>query len=631
MTERPVTAPDPASEPSAWAVLRTIRAQSSIVFVTLVTMAVAAGLLGRYSYLETVGALEAAQDRQSTLLHLSRIAEHLAAMQAAQRGFVITGDPGEIDRYARESSQFDRELQAAFEGLSDPQSRTSLARARDRARSWRSVAERVLAQRRAGKDVRDLVAREGAPRFAAAWAAFSEVELAGADHSARAAEESRRHIENATIAITATASVGALIILGLLWATSRKVVEPLATLAASARLLAKGNATAELPARRNDEIGTLIDAFADMRAAVQERIEAARAANAQLLAILDTVPAGIVLLDRAGNMRLQNRMAAQFLGSPPADEADRLSYWKSFSLWDGAGNPLRIRELAPVRALSGEFVHGQKIAVRRPDGARVDLLVAAAPILMDQGDVAGAVTGFQDVTALRELDRLKDEFVALASHQLRTPATAVKGNLGLLLEGYCGDLTPEQLEVVRDAFESNERQLRIIEDILWVARTDAGRLSIVKAPTDVAALVDAVVDELRPAVAARRQTLDVVHAAAPAPADLDAGKVRMVVENLLSNASKYTPEGGSVAVESDVTPATVVITVRDTGVGIAEQDQDRLFGKFARIDNPLSTQVGGSGLGLYLVNEIVRLHGGAIRVVSRVGHGSSFTVTLPRR
>ena len=231
---------------------------------------------------------------------------------------------------------------------------------------------------------------------------------------------------------------------------------------------------------------------------------------------------------------------------------------------------------------------------------------------------------------LHELDRAKDEFVALASHQLRTPATAVKGNLAMLLDGYFGDVTPEQREYLQDAYNANERQMEVIDAILDVARAETGRLRIEKSELDLAALVDRVVSEHRFDIEARRQRLQWEKPGAPIAVSADPSKLHMVVDNLVSNASKYTEEEGELRIVLSADEETAILEVVDSGVGIAPEDRERLFRKFSRIDNPLSA-VGGTGLGLFLAGEIVRLHGGAIDVESTLGNGSAFRVMLPRR
>lgn len=253
------------------------------------------------------------------------------------------------------------------------------------------------------------------------------------------------------------------------------------------------------------------------------------------------------------------------------------------------------------------------------------------PFLKSGDEIAALANEFNRMAGqLAEFDKVKEEFVALASHQLRTPATAVKGNLGVLLEGYCGELTAEQIEIIRDANSSNERQLLIIEDLLWVARTDSGRLVITKTPTDMTRLAAEAVAEQTPVARQRRQTLTLERLTAVLMLNLDAQKIRMVIENLISNAIKYTPEGGRIHVGLTSTDGGAVITVSDTGVGIAPEDLTRLFNKFSRISNPLSETAGGTGLGLYLAKQIVKLHDGAIAVESQPGTGTTFRITLPK-
>jgi signal transduction histidine kinase len=275
------------------------------------------------------------------------------------------------------------------------------------------------------------------------------------------------------------------------------------------------------------------------------------------------------------------------------------------------------RRLVPLLAMSQRLSRG-----------RLDTRMT-----VEGGDeIAVLATSFNEMAArLQELDTAKDEFVALASHQLRTPATAVKANILMLLDGYFGELAPEQREVLGDAFASNERQLEVIEDILNVARASTGRLELERSEADLVGLVGAAVAEHRPGIAGRGQQLDVSLPPAPLPVAVDARKMRMVLDNLLGNASKYTPDGGRVAVRVTPGDEAVTIAVSDTGVGVAPGDQARLFRKFSRIENALSATADGTGLGLYLVHEIVRLHGGSIAVRSAVGQGSEFTVSIPRR
>lgn len=228
-----------------------------------------------------------------------------------------------------------------------------------------------------------------------------------------------------------------------------------------------------------------------------------------------------------------------------------------------------------------------------------------------------------------EVQTAKDDLLSLASHQLRTPATVVKQYVGMLLQGYAGDLTPRQLDMLDNAYNSNERQLEIINQLLYVARLDAGRITLHPKRVDLGKLIHELVRELGATVAERNQSLTFKSPKRPVTAEVDPHYIRMVFENLLSNAIKYTPEGGAITLEIKRTASGVKAMIRDTGVGIPEDVQSTIFDKFTRVENELSTDVNGSGVGLYLTRQIVELHGGTIEVASTPEAGSVFTVSIP--
>lgn len=232
---------------------------------------------------------------------------------------------------------------------------------------------------------------------------------------------------------------------------------------------------------------------------------------------------------------------------------------------------------------------------------------------------------------LIELNQAKDEFISVASHQLRTPATGVKQYIGMLLEGMAGELTEPQRNILLKAFESNERQLRIVSDLLKVARVDAGKVVLRRSEVDLNQLVGDVVREETEIMRARRQQrIAFMPSEEPAVARIDRDAVRMVLENLIDNASKYSGDGTIVEASVMIRPMSVALKIADQGVGIDEQDLGKLFEKFSRIHNPLSARAGGSGLGLYWAKKIIDLHGGTIQVKSRVNQGTAFLIDLPK-
>ncbi len=233
------------------------------------------------------------------------------------------------------------------------------------------------------------------------------------------------------------------------------------------------------------------------------------------------------------------------------------------------------------------------------------------------------------VQQLIEINRSKDEFIALASHQLRTPATAVKQYVGMLLEGYAGDLTQEQEKFLKSAYESNERQIQVVNDILRVAKLDLKKITLKEAPTNISKLMESIVHDMASLLSGRNQKLHFTSADVSLVASVDTEYIRMAISNIFDNASKYTEPGKAISVSVEPSGPEILISIRDEGVGIDNNDLDKLFKKFSRIDNPLSVKVGGTGLGLYWSNEVVHLHGGRITVQSTIGKGTTFNIYLP--
>lgn len=232
-------------------------------------------------------------------------------------------------------------------------------------------------------------------------------------------------------------------------------------------------------------------------------------------------------------------------------------------------------------------------------------------------------------TQLIELNKAKDEFIALASHQLRTPATAVKQYLGMALQGYGGELSEPQKSMIIKANESNNRQINIVNDLLQVARLDGGSIKLNEEPVHIMEIVEESIDEIRETLKQRKQRIILSKGRKDVVLMTDPVKLRMVFENPLGNASKYSFEDTIIKVSIRSDKKRVRVIVEDQGVGIGPEDIDKLFKKFSRIDNPLSLIVGGTGLGLYWASKVVELHGGDITVESSVGKGSKFTVILP--
>lgn len=235
-------------------------------------------------------------------------------------------------------------------------------------------------------------------------------------------------------------------------------------------------------------------------------------------------------------------------------------------------------------------------------------------------------------TAIAEnqaLQRAKDDLLSIASHQLRTPATGVKQYIGMLLEGYSGKLTATQTKLLKEAYNSNERQLGIIDEILHVARIDTGRLILQEERLKIRDIIDSILREQNKVIRDRSQRILTSFPKKVVYAYGDPQYVRMAIENIVNNAIKYTPEKGTITLKIQRRGDFVAVVVSDTGVGIKKEDLDLLFQKFSRIPNELSRQAAGSGVGLYIAKQLVEMHGGSIGVDSQQGKGTTFTILLP--
>lgn len=343
-------------------------------------------------------------------------------------------------------------------------------------------------------------------------------------------------------------------------------------------------------------------------------------------ALIESIGEGLIAIGDDGAIEHVNAYAAEALGVSRQELIGKLCS-EVIVIVDQHNVQVDPLECPMPRALSKGAAISEYTNMMRKDGTLFPVHITASPIIIN-GRPTGAIEVFRDLTYEQELDMAKDDFVSIASHQLRTPATGIRGILSMVLSGDFGELTTKQRHYLNMALRSNNRQLNIIEDLLSVARADSGRLDLVLEKVSLTALVAEVVAEHRMRIAENEQRLE-MQLAPEIFAMVDNEKVKMVVDNLVSNAAKYTRRGGIIRVELSRDKGSATLKVQDDGVGIPKDQQRAIFAKFMRIENELSVPAGGTGLGLYLALKIVKLHRGDIVVSSEVGHGSTFRVMLP--
>ncbi|HJQ50643.1 MAG TPA: ATP-binding protein [Gaiellaceae bacterium] len=349
-----------------------------------------------------------------------------------------------------------------------------------------------------------------------------------------------------------------------------------------------------------------------------------QATSAVRRALLDSTVDGICLTDMAGNLVLANtplhNLAAE-LGLPAhGTVAERL-----LALANRTTEPSRFRER--MHEL-GRDLAASEDEFELTDSRRV-FRGYTAPVARPDGTVVARIWTLREVTADRHLERLRDAFVAAASHELRTPLTSISGFVEMLGDEE-GALSPSGRTYLSAIRRGTTRLQRIVEDLLLVAQIEANRLELDHAPLDLAELAAATVEAAQPAAAEQGIELR-LDAAKQIPFEADAARLRQVLDNLVSNALKFTPNGGAVALSASNGGDSVCLEVADTGVGIPHEEIGQLFSRFYRASTASRRAIPGNGLGLVIARAIVEGHGGTISLQSREGEGTRVTVSLPVR
>jgi two-component system, OmpR family, phosphate regulon sensor histidine kinase PhoR len=387
----------------------------------------------------------------------------------------------------------------------------------------------------------------------------------------------------------------------------------LRAIAAAAERYAAGDLS--IPAREagDDEIGMVARVLDRSVQEMKRRSDDLAADRARMEAILSGMSEGVLVLDQQGRLQLAN------------DAARRLLRWHDAAEGKHYVELVRHPEIASQigAALQGSTGSGLEL----PLDPEVIIVARSAPIT--SRTTRGAVVVLHDITDLRRADRIRRDFVANVSHELRTPLTAVRGYVEALLDdGADPDDTRRFLQVIA---RHAQRMERLVQDLLRLARLDAGQETVERVPCVLDALFTAVEADLAPAIEARRQIVERQVAPDAQAVSGDPAKLHDALRNLLENAVNYAPEDSRIVMASHRQGSRIVITVSDDGPGIPEADLPRVFERFYRVDKSRARATrdpGGTGLGLAIVKHLVELHGGKARASNRPGGGAIFAIEL---
>ena len=363
---------------------------------------------------------------------------------------------------------------------------------------------------------------------------------------------------------------------------------------------------------------------------VLERTKSLEIVRAKQGAILLSIGDGLIATDEKGSIILINKTAEQLLGSRSGELVGKL-FSEIALLEDERGTPV-LEENHPVYIAlkNGTATTGTVYYNVRKDGTKFAVAITATPVILG-GKVIGTIKVFRDITDEREIDKAKTEFVSLASHQLRTPLSTVNWYAEMLLAGDVGDLNPQQKKYLDEVYGSNQRMVELVNALLDVSRLELGTFVIEPEPTDICKLAEDVVDEQKLDITSKKIKFTFACDSYIPMIQADPKLLRMVMQNILSNAVKYTPSSGKVRFTISVSDSKdIKIIIADTGYGIPKNQHSKIFTKLFRADNVRDKDTNGTGLGLYIVKSIVENSGGKIWFESpKENHGTNFYVTLP--
>jgi signal transduction histidine kinase len=455
----------------------------------------------------------------------------------------------------------------------------------------------------------------------ALYRVFSALDrLTASDYAASRETEARAERLATTAVGILSATIAAAVALSVLlaWVLASSLLVPIKTLTASATALGEGNLDIEVPEFSRDELGSLGRSFNTMAARLRAYRDAtvARVLRTQrtMEATLTSAPDPLFVVSKEGTVEVRN---------PAAEDLSRLP---EFS---GGFPPVLSEPLATVLATDEHYLptdYGRAVTFRvgRYDRHYLPRILAIGDKLTE---FKGAAVILQDVTKFRLLDDAKTNLVGTVSHELKTPLTSLRMAVYLLLEKTLGPLAPAQREMLESARDDADRLLRILDSLLDLTRLEAGASALERRTIPVGDLLRGVADEARAFISAAGQVLTVRAEPGLGGVDVDAGRLRHVFINLLSNASKYSPPGGEITLSAAPAPLGFVrFAVGDKGEGIPAEAMPHLFDRFYRVPGQSKP---GAGIGLAIAREIVVAHGGSIGCSSAPGVGTEFHFLVP--
>ena len=396
---------------------------------------------------------------------------------------------------------------------------------------------------------------------------------------------------------------------------SRRISAPLVALSAAADSIARGEYGRKVMIQSSDEMGVLAASFNSMSVACAAQIAQMNQDREQLRTIFRSMAEGVLVLDAQQTILFANEAASQLLGMPIASAQGR-KIWQVF----------RHRRLndAVEKVLTSDEPY--RCDLEWVGSERRDLALQAARLPGEP--IRGAVLVFHDITHLRKLETVRQDFVANVSHELKTPLAAIQAMVETLLDGALQD-AEHNVKFLERIRENADRLHRLIQDLLTLGRIESSQAPLEIEPILLDSALEAIMSRHEDRMKANHQHFVYDKPPHPVTALADHEALSAIIDNLVDNAIKYTPVSGTITLRWRATENEAVLQVADTGVGIPDKDLPRVFERFYRVDKARSRELGGTGLGLSIVKHLVQTLAGSITAESKLGEGTTFTVRLP--
>lgn len=345
-------------------------------------------------------------------------------------------------------------------------------------------------------------------------------------------------------------------------------------------------------------------------------------------AMLGSIGDGVVATDKNGAIIFVNKATKEMIAWDDSMIGKKLADVSLLADETGKHVPVEKHPLHLCLVKRKKIISTNYHFVKK-DKMDLAVYISAMPIFL-KDELIGAIEVFRDITNEKEIDRIKSEFVFLASHQLRTPLSTINWYVEMLMSGDAGPINPDQKNYLKEVYEGNQRMVGMVNDLLNVSRLDLGTFEAQLVPVDLKSLIEEELKANLPTIEDKKMTINSQVNAAVAGVETDIKMIKMLLQNLITNAIKYTPNGGKIDIKvASQGKKEYLLSVSDNGYGIPEASKEKIFTKLYRADNVMAKEITGTGLGLYMVKSIVEKLQGKIWFESEVNKGTTFFVSFP--